>query len=292
MIPFTLPGPAFLAFYTVFAIVVLVVCTIRTRSYYGRGSEVSVSTLTADPYAIAYLRKGQDETIKVALFNLADRGILDVDDGSVSLKRKNASEALRRDLDRVLVSQGRESGKAAKLMSDAKVVAACHAYKKDLQSRGLLPDDREQGARLRMFFIAAALLVGVAAIKVLIALAQGRSNVGGLIFLTIVALIAALFACSSHRTVKGKRALESVQALLKRAKGNASRLRPGGASNEALLLASAFGLAVLPAAAFPVIEQMFPKPQSSGDSGSSGDGGSSCSSSCGGGGGCGGCGGD
>lgn len=292
MNPFTLQGPAFLAFYLLFAVVVLVACAFRTRSYYGRGSEVSVSTLTSDPYTVAYLRKGRNELIQVGLFNLVDRGILDVDDGALSLKRKNASEALRRDFDRVLVARAREVGKVRKFMSDPRVVQACEPYKKDLQSRGLIPDERENSVRLKMFLLAAGLMVGVAGIKIAIALGQGRSNVGGLIVLTILAVIAAGLACSSERTVKGRNALKSVQTLLKRAKGNASRLRPGGSSNEALLLACAFGLAVLPAAAFPVVQEMFPKPQASGSS--SGDGGSSCSSSssCGGGGGCGGCGGD
>ena len=76
-----------------------------------------------------------------------------------------------------------------------------------------------------------------------------------------------------------------------------TKLRTGGATNEALMLAAVLGIHALPAEAFPFVHQVYPKPMSSSSSG--GDGGSwgsSCSSSggssCGGGGGgCGGCGG-
>ena len=78
--------------------------------------------------------------------------------------------------------------------------------------------------------------------------------------------------------------------LFKRLPERAASLKPGGESNEMAMLAAVFGLTALPAAAYPFVEKIYPKPQSD-SSGSGGDSGSSCSSSCGGGCGGGGCGG-
>jgi hypothetical protein len=77
---------------------------------------------------------------------------------------------------------------------------------------------------------------------------------------------------------------------MQRLRGRAKTLASGGATNEALLLASVFGVSVLAGPAFGFVEQLFPRANQRG-----GSCGSSCgSSSCGGGGcggGCGGCGG-
>ena len=82
--------------------------------------------------------------------------------------------------------------------------------------------------------------------------------------------------------------LRHLQALMERLKLAAQRVAPGGSTNEALLLASTFGLYALPLDRFPFVEALFPRPGPSIEA--SFDSGDSCSSGCGGGGGCGGCG--
>ena len=112
----------------------------------------------------------------------------------------------------------------------------------------------------------------------------------------IVATVLALWMTWRRQTFAGVQMLEHARTLMKRLKDNSDRIKPGGETNEALLLASVFGIYALSSTLFPVVEEMFPQPKSSssssdGSSDSSSCSSSSCSSSsCGGGGGCGGCG--
>jgi hypothetical protein len=46
---------------------------------------------------------------------------------------------------------------------------------------------------------------------------------------------------------------------MKRLKDNSERIKPGGETNEALLLASVFGIYALSSTLFPVVEEMFPR---------------------------------
>jgi hypothetical protein len=93
-----------------------------------------------------------------------------------------------------------------------------------------------------------------------------------------------------YRTSLGDDYLASVRTLFARLRQRASALKPGSGSRDLLWLTALFGIAMLPASAFPAIAHVWPKPATG--SGSS-CGSSSCGSSgCGGGGGggCGGCG--
>src|SRR5205085_9338939 len=126
--------------------------------------------------------------------------------------------------------------------------------------------------------------------KLVYALSHGRTNVGFLVVASIIAVVWVLRVSLKRRTYLGTAMLSNLGSLMKRMKDGSDRMRAGGATNEALILAATFGLYALPTDAFPMVEMMFPKPKPSSGSDSGGDSGSSCSSGCGGGGGCGGCG--
>lgn len=293
MNPFALPGPQFLVFYLALAAAVVAALIALNRRNGREGKSSRVNDLTTDPYRIAYLRGGATETARVAIFNLVDRGILDFDAGRVRTVKPagDAAQALRRPLDRAIVAQAHNPVTVKLLTGIGPVRKEAEAYAPALAAQGLVTSDAERRGRRNAVLVALAVLVGVSATKVVYALSQGRSNVTFLVILTIVSCVGVIFMSMGRLTGRGSEMLDSVKTLLKRLRDDTGRLKSGGATNEALLLAAAFGLAALPTDAFPVVEEMFPRPQGGGgdSGGSSGDGGGS--SGCGGGGGCGGCGG-
>jgi uncharacterized protein (TIGR04222 family) len=290
MFPFNLPGPQFLVFYLAFALVVLVASAILMRR---GGIELdSYGDLTSDPYLIAYLRGGPTEMVKVAVFNLIDRDILEYDGAYLSKGTGFDPNGMRRPFDRVLVSVCAQPIVPRELLADRRLDAECDKYKADLQSRGLLPDGDARRGHWKILAIVVGLLAGVAIVKIVVALGAGRTNVGALIVFALGASLFAVRVCLPRRTPAGHATLSGLHNLLKRLRDNASRLRAGGRTNEALLLAAVAGVDALPAAEFAGAHQLFPVHRSTGGSGdSSGSSCSSGSSGCGGGGGCGGCGG-
>ena len=295
MFPFTLPGPAFLAFYAVFAIGVLVAYGIWLRRFdAAAGGSVMIDALTADPYRIACLRAGPDEAVKLAVVNLIDRGLLADAQGEGWRATPKADPGLqRRSLDRVVLGQCKAVPLSTReMLADRTVRKAVAEIEADLQGKGLLLTTAQQRLRSMVRLSVVALLGGVAGLRLMQALSTGHHNIEFLVMLTLVACFIGLMLPRSPLTPAGRRALDSVTALMGRLKSRADQIKPGGATNEAVLFAAVFGLYALPAAAFPFIEQAFPPPPRSSDSGGGGDSGSSSSdSSCGGGGGCGGCGG-
>ncbi|MDE0855682.1 MAG: TIGR04222 domain-containing membrane protein [Nevskia sp.] len=290
MNPFDLRGPAFLLFYFVGAAALLGYCWWRVRLR-GDGLTPLLSGLTEDPYRIAFLRGGEVELVLVAVFNLVDRGLLLSVGNKLGRGRGDAAGSLRRALDQALIRACTGHETPHQLCRDAAVRAACESYARDLERRGLMADAQERGARRWLCVLVLAALIGVAWIKIELAVRRGHSNYGFLIVLAAFASIAALSICLRNRTRRGDEALSGLRTLMRRLRGRAGELLSGGATNEALLLASVFGISALAGPSFGFIGQLFPQAGKRG-----GDGGSSCSSSscgssgCGGGGGCGGCG--
>jgi uncharacterized protein (TIGR04222 family) len=292
MNPFDWSGPAFLAFYAALAAAVIAWCWLKTRAGGAPARMPPLTEMTADPYRIACLREGVEETIRVAIFNLVDRGLLAWDGSFLSATRKEGAELLRRPLDRKIVQACGGPTLPARLLRDPAIRQLSAQYETELADRGLVAGEAQKRAHLALMVFAVALLAGVALTKILVALSRGRMNVLFLILLGALACGLAIWVCRRRITAAGRELLQKLQVLLARLQARVAQLAAGGATNEALLLAAAFGLYTLPSAAYPFVEKLFPRPQkSSDDSGSWFD--FSCSSGCGGscGGGCGGCGG-
>lgn len=291
MNPFLWSGPQYLAFYVVLAVAVVVVCWIWSRLGPAKPA-APVTELTGDPYRVACLRGGPNEAIRVALFNLVDRGLLKLESGGPEVRaaRGDATDLVRRPLDQAIIRSAARPTTADRILHAQPVRDVARRYGEELRERGLFANTDELRRRRAIVVPAFAILAVFAVGKIGYAMFQGRSNVWFLGFLWLAASVAVAAVYFSSNTRAGREALATVQALVGRLKNRAPTLKSGGATNEALLLASVFGLAALPSTMFPFMEELFPRPKpSSGDGG--GDGGSSCSSGCGGGGGCGGCGG-
>lgn len=300
MFPFNLAGPSFLAFYALFAATVLIAYALWLRALgapSGRDGSVTLDALTADPYRIACLRAGPDEAVKLAVVNLIDRDLLTHAKGTGWRATLKGDPGLqRRSLDRVVLGQCKAAPLSAdEILADRTVQKAAAEIEADLQAKGLLFTTAQRARRHAVRRGVILLLAGVAGLRIIQALFNGQHNIGFLILLAAVACIMPVLT-QGRFTRQGRRALDSVTALMARLKGRADRLVPGGATNEVVLYAAVFGLYALPATTFAYVEQTFPRPRDTSGSGSSGsdssssssDGGSSCG---GGGGGCGGCGG-
>jgi uncharacterized protein (TIGR04222 family) len=73
MNPFNLPNLEFLLFYLCFSVVIIIAMVLfRILAESGDPPKMDLS----DPYLIAYLRGGENESVRVAVISLIDRGIL------------------------------------------------------------------------------------------------------------------------------------------------------------------------------------------------------------------------
>src|SRR5262249_26301359 len=155
-----------------------------------------------------------------------------------------------------------------------------------LRRHGLIPDDSLREVRRALMLLAVAFLVLVGGGKLAIAIAAGRTNVLFLILLMLLALFVVWRSGNPYRARAGDDVLASIRSMFSGLRRRAAWPRRGSGSREVLWLPALFGVAALPAAAFPFIGDFRDRTASGSSCGSGGDGGSG---GCGGGGG--GCGG-
>jgi uncharacterized protein (TIGR04222 family) len=285
--PLDLRGPDFLVFYAVVALIVLLLLWVaRVSAEGGRTPQLE----TTDPYLIAYLRGGANEALRVATVALIDRGLLGMDEAADAVVARAKPDAARRPIEQALLRHFEQPHLPKTIFGVSALEAACDQYDARLTQLGLLPGPDQKSARRRLLSVALLVLLGLSVAKIVVALGRGRTNVGFLVVLTLVASVIAAIVVRPRLTARGARVLADLRRLFRRLRDRAETLRPGGATADAALLAAVFGLAALPSAGFAFARQLYPKASSS----TGGSCGSSCGSGCGGGGdggGCGGCGG-
>jgi uncharacterized protein (TIGR04222 family) len=291
--PFELRGPEFLAFYACCAVVVIIVVVLLRRLR--EAEDPRAENRLHDPYEIAFLRGGKNHLLQTALVSLVDRGLLLVNDLKLKTVKPAAVDKAQRPLDRAILTKFLWETEATALYQEESIVAQAEAVGETLREKRLLPDAGQKSARLTAFVGALALLWIVAGIKVYIGISRGRP----VLFLIILAGVAAvvLYKLSNpFRTAAGAKALSQIKETLRGLVTRKGSITPNSPTNEATLLAAAFGLAMLPSALTDQIKPLKLHPTGTSGCGTGCSGGSSCGgSSCGGGGcgggGCGGCGG-
>lgn len=284
MNPFDWHGEAFLVFYVIFTLVVLLL----GRAVQRAREDGPVPRLPAvDPHVIAYLRGGPDEAIRTAILSMLDRGLLRANETVLVATR--SAEAVRRAIERSILDACRFPQTATSLLKEPSVREACEPLAAELRGQRLLPSAGQHAQRLLL--VAAVLLVlwGAAGLKVGLALSRGRHNVVFLIFLAMMASgISFGVLLRRERTTLGDRVVADLQELFAGLRTRAHDLPSGGASNEVALLLGVFGMNALAGNEHARAAVLFPRAAFSGRDGSSSCGSSCGSSSCGGGGGCGG----
>jgi uncharacterized protein (TIGR04222 family) len=282
--PFDFAGPEFLAFYLFVGAAVLVTLGFFRQA----GEEVDPPLINlSDPYLIAYLRGGKNETVRVATVSLIDRGLLDVSGSTVSTAKGRSAEELRVPVERSLFSFYGKAADAASAFTSVQLFET-EAYERELIRLDLLPGPQTKSAQTVRFAVAIGVLWGIAVVKIIVALQRGRTNI------QLLEILAGLFAFAAWKiakprlTQKGQAMIANLRTLFRGLKERAPTLMPGRNPSELLLLAAVFGMSVVPAGLFPYTKKLYPLASSAGSSC-----GSSCGSGCGGGGcggGCGGCG--
>jgi uncharacterized protein (TIGR04222 family) len=299
MNPFDLRGPEFLVFFVLFAGTLHLLWRPLVQAFTepsGSSKQSPFNLSNIDPYLVAYLRGQENETARVAIVSLLDRGLLKAKGETLSAV-VSALKSMPRPLERAVLSAFIVPAKAASIFRDAGFRKACKGLRSELEKLGLIPDGSGRAWVVLVRLLLFGLLLGVGGVKVKVALARGHFNIALLVILTAVAAIFMLKRKAPQRTRKGERALQDLRTNFARLESRAHEIEPGGASRDLVLLAAIFGLAALPAVARAEATVLFPqgmKTQEAGGSCGSSCGSSSCGgSSCGGGGcggGCGGCG--
>ena len=293
---FEFTGPAFLVFYLVFSTLVIVALVVARRM--AESSDAPKIDLS-DPYLIAYLRGGEPEALRVATVALIDKGLL-VATGSRIKRADSASpDSVRRPIERELLRKFRAAHEATSIYKDHGLLATCKPYEQTLRNAGLLPNEEINRARFTRLLLACFLLGSVALVKISIAFSSGRSNVGFLIALTLIAVVVAKKVSFPRLTERGKALIADLRNLYSGLRERTLSPQAGGASIEPMMVAAVFGVGALATANFAFTRELFPRSaQHSGASCASASCGSTCGSSGGGscsgggcGGGCGGCGG-
>jgi uncharacterized protein (TIGR04222 family) len=299
MNPLDMRGPVFLVFYLLVSGIGLFVMYLVSKGLFTnspRAPTGQARRLLRDPYLLAYLRGGARQTLETLAFSLNRRKLLSsVGDNVVTTRSKEALQAVRQPLELALLSQCGTTRLAGSMLQDSALHRVVDRYVQPLRDSGLIADGAELGRRLPAFIVIAGGLLALGATKIYVALQRGHTNVAFLIVLMLLALFLAVVAFRRRRTCAGDRALSDQQTLFARLRNRVQNLASDGATDEATLIAAAYGLADLPATHYPFAARLRRQNQQSSSDSSSSCGsscGSSCSSgsSCGGGGGCGGCG--
>jgi uncharacterized protein (TIGR04222 family) len=286
MNPLALPGPQFLVFYVLFAVIVLGLLYLGRRAYES-GTPPTIEF--KDPYLFACLNGGPAEVIRVATVGLVDRGLLQLTGATAHTAANIAPQFGQPQIEREILAHFRGGASVSSAWENRKLLDVARTnYEDRLRSLNLLPNAETQSMRRLALALAITALLGLGIIKIWIALSAGRRNIEILVVLMVAATVLATYRWNPYRTRLGNDYLESVRTLFTGLRDRAGSLRPGGATREVLWLTALFGAALLPSAIFPVAAYAWPKPAPSSSGSSCGSsGGGSCG---GGGGGCGGCG--
>lgn len=263
MNPFALHGPAFLAFYAAVGIFALVLQYVWSRANEA-GAPPPKLKLT-DPYQIATLRSGQGEALRVAAVALMDRKLLTAN-GRMLSAEPGAEEKVDNPVELAVLQLYREPRKADAMDANATAASVFEGYRAEFQREGLLANARIFGLRLIPFCVCALLVIGVGALKLFIALSEGRHNVGYLILMMLVFPLLSLMMFRKRGTRAGAAMVSDLETVFRELRGRADALPPGTASSELAMLAAVFGIAAISETRFPAIYALQPEPSTNNSS--------------------------
>jgi uncharacterized protein (TIGR04222 family) len=281
MNPFDLAGPQFLVFYAALAAVTLAVLVLHRQ-----GTEGGPAAILSDPYEIAYLRNGWQEAVSLAVASLIQRDLLCAH--PFGLAEGVTPEQAASPLERQVLSRCTRETDPQRLIEDQSLRGATEEIRQSLVRQGLLPGPEVELQRRWRMWLAQAVLMGTALIKVAVALWRGHTNLVFLLALAVLSAVAAQRLAAPRRTRRGDETLRHLNALLARL-----RKPPRGRDlgpHEATLVGAVFGLAAVGGPEWVRLAALHPRVtrSDSGSSswswscGSSSSGGSSCGSGCGG----------
>lgn len=294
-------GPLFLLVYAVTIVVTVVLCrgAARRLDWTSRMPPPPLP-VDPDPHEIAYLRGGENEVTRSVVFALVQRGLLRVAQTGkgyqVSRTTENPDRGRLTPIELRALDWFTRSRRPAEMFEPKELAAQlrpfCAAYEQRLQGERLLvTDDVRRTARL-VALAGAGFVLALGAYKFVVAVAEGRFNVGFLVILAAVGVFVVLKLCRAPRVSgRGRAYLERLRLAFERLKYQAHTPRPlartrDGEPAEAvnsfdpslLLLVGVFGVGALAGTPFDSVERTFQRASAQGDSSGGGGG---CGSSCG-----------
>lgn len=304
-----MPGPQFLAFFAITIAVVLSFFGYRKRNLDPTRTEPPLPLpRNPDPLQLAFLRGGSNEVARVVVFDLVQRGYLEVvepekkwfSSGEPKIGRQTDHPGLHHlsPMELTAFNWFRGSPRPPKDMFEPGALAAqieplCAPFEEAAKSEQLLCPADYKAQCMKLGATAGALLLALAVYKLVVALMKGRHNVGILIFMIILVFVFTAILCAAPRlSARGRDYLKRLQGVFEGLKGRKDAL----ASDALLLMVSLYGISALADTEHATYSKMFAQSASSGGCGgaSGGCGGGGGGGGCGGGGcggGCGGCGG-
>jgi uncharacterized protein (TIGR04222 family) len=319
-----MPGVTFLIFYVLYSVFALVIFGVWKKSV-DQTDQLAIPPIppNIDPYEIAFLRGGINETARSVTFSLRQKGFLifQNDDKNSRIHRdqnQNDTSHLSQIEQAALswFSISREPKDVFRRGGLIEVIKPfAEAYEARLEQQQLLTDSQTKSRISKAKWILLAAIVGLGFYKFIAALLGGYLNFIGIFVVLAFATFFAFAVSKTERLTKlGKAYLERLQLAFSQLKSqaqtayqNAEAPRPVAGATFAgvdpmLLGVGVFGATILAGTMYNDYNTAFQRAQnqsggsscgsacgSSCSSGSSGDGGSSsCSSGCGGcgGGGC------
>jgi uncharacterized protein (TIGR04222 family) len=239
--PFNLPGTEFLIFYIVLGIgvnLLLKYLFLKVESCF----PAALRDCT-DPYELAALRGGTEETMKIVLFSLIDRGLLKAS-GTTVVAEPKAKQMVDHAVEWAVVSYFQTPRTVQEFLSDSDTMNAGKKFCRKLADEGLLSD-------FSIFLW--RLIPSLAALVLLIWLSIDHKTP------VIVFAVWIIVTWFGHLTGAGKEVLQRACFRFNNLKKNAERLRPGGETNDATILAALFGMDALPSGQFHYVATLFPK---------------------------------
>ena len=295
-----LPGPQFLAFYEIVAVVVLVAASLLMFFADTTGTDNLPSVpASPDPIEVAYLSGGVNAVLRTVVYDLRQLGLLTLEKDNRLVAAGAAPTTLtrmqRRVLDKVL-----DRPEIGSLFKDKSLRSSLEAILDPMRARlmanDLLRPDAVRRTRDWTLGLGLLILSGLAAAKIEIALSLGITKIEFLIFLAILSSVCLFLLVSffSRRAAsrRGRAYLEAMRLAYSSLKPSAligfTPARRGGdamAFDGALLLVALYGFDALKGTPDAAFAKAFARSDGGGGCGAGGCGGD------GGGGGCGGCGG-
>jgi uncharacterized protein (TIGR04222 family) len=285
-------GPEFLGFYLV--LVALAIVFLWWRRWHLPSAGPGRGRVT-DPLALAWLRGGPDEALRVASFRLLEEGRITLT--KEQLRTVAEASLSSHALDAAIMETARTDKPAHGLRQYPLVWTALERIRGSLAAQGYVPTHETQRGFRRLGVLLLVTLLVLAVVKVMVAASHGHTNV---LFLILVAIVQAVVlsvvafgSLDAVTTVAGRQRLAETQAMFSPTREQ--RRLASATIEERCFMAALFGATVVGHQAGALWRAFTPPPPPS-TGGSSSD--SSCGSSSGesggssgcGGGGCGGCG--
>jgi len=235
--PLDLLGPEFLLFYIATAFVLNLVLYIWVRSSEPVGvPDARAQTLLRDLYMLAYLRGGATETIKLAIFGMTERGLLQPLN---ALVKSDAKAITNNMIERQVAAECLTSKHVHDLAKLSSLRMVADKYAEPLKECGLIASQAEYNRRMPMLLAIGGLLVLLSGAKISIAISRGRSNIMFLVVLSAFAVFICWRIFMMQRTSRGTHALQMQQSLFHRLLNRVKQLASKGATNEAIIVAAA-----------------------------------------------------